>query len=98
MNGTIIFFSFVATMWKKISLQSSDVELTEAIRSATDGILIVDDFTAGAPFTEMSKVFQTIHDTPELGARLNMGYTKNLVYKDSYAEGKGMKFSVLINM
>lgn len=74
----------------KLSLPSVSViapaaELAQSVEKASHGILLLTDLPE-APF-------QTIRDLLKQSAsyadRLNKAYPKNLVYKDSYASGKG---------
>jgi len=60
------------------------------IENAEEGLFFV-NFQEGAPFKDISDLLDKIRNKPELMHRLNSAYTKNLVYKDSFASGKGGK-------
>lgn len=65
-------------------------DLPKAILSAKDGVLALSDLPA-APFEELRSTFDFLSSPAgkETSERLNRAYTKNLVYKDSFASGNG---------
>ena len=78
-----------------VSFRSSLSTLAEAIETAKDGILLVQDLPQAPDLAELASAFDflsqqagTMHSSsyPE---RINQAYPKNLVYKDSFAAGHG---------
>lgn len=73
-----------------ISAKLSAFELTKAIDApeAKSGVLLLTDLPK-APIGEIQSAFDSLSKQPDVIARLNKAYEKNLVYKDSFAIGKG---------
>lgn len=75
-----------------ISANLSASDLAKAIGGngleANEGVLLLTDLPK-APISEIQTAFDGLATRPDLSARLNMAYSKNLVYKDSFAIGKG---------
>ena len=69
---------------------SSTDYLASAIASACEGLLWVRG-VPGLPVSEVSDVLSYLasDEGRQLGTRLNQAYTKNQVFKDSHADGKG---------
>jgi len=75
-----------------VSLLDSSSAIVKAIQSAKYGVLMVRDLPAAPQFPELQSTFDYLSSNPEgkaLSERLNKAYTKNLVYKDSFAAGNG---------
>ena len=53
------------------------------------GILTVTNLPCDAPFECIGKVFDTLKESTDIGQILNAAYTRNLVYKDSFAASNG---------
>lgn len=56
--------------------------------NAPAGALWIEDLPP-VPFVDLGDILTQLSGSPELSERLNQAYTKNLVYKDAYAQGKG---------
>lgn len=80
----------------KISLAScSAAGIADSMRSCMSGcagVFELEDIDAEAPFDSIRALFKLIKDQPGLAKRANAAYTNNLVFKDSYGQGKGGKF------
>lgn len=70
------------------SLNEPTSAIASKIEAAEHGLLHVRDLEE-APLETMQLMFDELRTNDELGDRLNRAYTNNLVYKDSYAQGKG---------
>jgi hypothetical protein len=53
------------------------------------GIFQLTDLPVTAPFTDLAATMDLLHANPDVTARLNRAYQKNLVYKDSFGNHKG---------
>ena len=72
-----------------VSALISATELAKAIDAeSSKGILLLKDLPK-APFTEIQAALSGLTSRPDISARLNKAYSKNLVHKDSFANGKG---------
>ncbi|CAJ1935192.1 unnamed protein product [Cylindrotheca closterium] len=72
-----------------VSLKQPVEEIASLIaEKAPAGALWVEDLPL-VPFGEMGDMLSQLSGSDELGNRLNQAYTKNMVYKDAYAQGKG---------
>lgn len=73
-----------------VSLASArHAELVSAIRTC-GGVLRVRDLAAGTPpWADVGALFDALAADPATAARANAAYTKNLVYKDAAAAGRG---------
>ena len=72
----------------KVSLSAPVSKVAAAIESARNGVLVITDLPQ-APIFSIKEVFDELKASKEIGDRLNKAYTKNLVYKDSFAAGQG---------
>ena len=76
------------------TLPASELELAKAIDNehggseAIRGVLLMTDLPK-APIPDIQATFDGLAKRPDLCARLNNAYPKNLVHKDSFAVGKG---------
>lgn len=74
----------------QVSFDSSVDEIAATIQSAGPiAILTVTKLPCDAPFECIGKVFDTLKGSTDIGQILNAAYTRNLVYKDSFAAGNG---------
>ncbi len=72
-----------------ISAAIAPTELAKAIEAeSSKGILLLTDLPK-APFTEIQAALSGLTSRPDISTRLNKAYSKNLVHKDSFANGKG---------
>lgn len=72
-----------------VSAALAPSELAKSIEvESSKGILLLTDLPK-APFAEIQAALSGLSSRPDISARLNKAYTKNLVYKDSFAKGKG---------
>mmetsp|Transcript_7420 Transcript_7420/g.13391 ORF Transcript_7420/g.13391 Transcript_7420/m.13391 type:complete len:336 (-) Transcript_7420:780-1787(-) len=72
---------------RRVSVNLSTAEITKAIETS-EGILLLSDLPK-APISEIRDALDGLAKRPDITARLNNAYTKNLVYKDSFAAGRG---------
>ena len=73
-----------------VSFDSSVEDISAIIESTGPvGIFTVKDLPCDAPFDCIGKVFDTLQQSIGIGKILNAAYTRNLVYKDSFAAGNG---------
>jgi hypothetical protein len=75
-----------------VSLNESVDVIASQIEEAKHGLIHVHDIgeeDMNPPFDTMQGLFDELCANDVLGDRLNQAYTNNLVYKDSYAKGKG---------
>uniref|UniRef100_A0A7S2XZJ5 Isopenicillin N synthase-like Fe(2+) 2OG dioxygenase domain-containing protein n=1 Tax=Fibrocapsa japonica TaxID=94617 RepID=A0A7S2XZJ5_9STRA len=74
---------------RRISASLSAAELAQAINDPQGkGVLLLTDLPK-APIPEIQSALDGLSRSPDITARLNNAYKKNLVYKDSFAAGKG---------
>ena len=71
----------------KVSSKSSSDDIAKSINDG-EGILLLTDLPK-APFNEIQAALDGLNGRPDLVSRLNNAYKANLVYKDSFAAGKG---------
>jgi hypothetical protein len=71
----------------RISASASPEALASAIEGS-NGVLLITDLPK-APFAEIRSAFDGLASRQDLISRLNEAYKSNLVYKDSFADGKG---------
>ena len=71
----------------KISVHFSSKDIAKAINDGK-GIVLLTDLPK-APFIEIQDALDGLNARPDLVTRLNNAYKSNLVYKDSFASGKG---------
>ena len=72
-----------------VSAALSPSELTKSIETeSSKGILLLTDLPK-APFAEIQAALSGLSSRPDISTRLNKAYSKNLIYKDSFANGKG---------
>ena len=66
-------------------------DIARAIEAASEGVLWVTGALPELPSTQVESIlsFLATDRGQDLGKRLNNAYTKNLVFKDSYADGQG---------
>jgi len=57
-------------------------------RNGKQGFIYLTDLPS-CPLDSVKEAFDQIHQNPCLGERINKGYTRNLVYKDSFGQGHG---------
>lgn len=73
-----------------VSFNSSIDEISSTIQSTgSTGILTVKDLPCDAPLESIGKIFDVLRNSAGIGEMLNAAYTRNLVYKDSFASGSG---------
>ena len=70
------------------SLADTAPAIAKSISDASDGILWLDGVPE-APFDKIAEVLQSLVQDRSVGKRLNDAYSKNLVFKDSFANGNG---------
>lgn len=59
------------------------------LNSKSHGVYLLKDLPVNSPTKNIQAIFEKLSSSPNLVERLNMSYSKNLVYKDSYAAGNG---------
>lgn len=80
--------------WKPIAVTLSSCDaatLARAIQMCVKngGVLHLNGLNSLVPFQAVSKVLEFLGERGDLATRANEAYIKNLVYKDSFANGKG---------
>jgi len=80
--------------WKPIAVtltSCDEATLAKAIQLCVKkgGVLHLNGLNSMVPFQAVSKVLEFLGERPDLATRANEAYIKNLVYKDSFANGKG---------
>ena len=75
---------------RSVSINSSLAELANQFcQYGKTGVIQLTGFPA-APLGMISKLFDLISSEPEISQRFNDAYKNRLVYKDSFAAGKGL--------
>lgn len=74
-----------------VSASQPPVVIADAIKKhGVDGVLRLTDLPGVPPLLALEKLFDILKANPKFANRFNEAYKNNLVFKDSFAFGKGM--------